>query len=41
MLYLCKGTDGIGPLVKFRRGRRKMGTTKRKTNLILSKKSLT
>lgn len=30
MFYLCKGTGGIGPLVKFRRGRRKIGTTKRK-----------
>jgi len=27
MLYLLKGTDGIGPLVKFVRGRRKMGAS--------------
>lgn len=30
MLYLCKGTDGIGPLVKFRREEEKWGLLKEK-----------
>lgn len=32
MLYLCKGTDGIGPFVKFRREEEKWGLLKEKKN---------